>query len=413
MPKNIMIAQSGGPTAVINASLAGAIAGAKAFCEGGRIYGARHGLEGLLHRQVLDLGALPWGEDDLEALKNTPSMALGSCRFKLPEPPHEVYERMAECLSELSVDLFLYIGGNDSMDTVDKLSRYFDEKNLDIACIGIPKTIDNDLMETDHTPGYGSAARYVAHVMRELYCDVLVYDRPSVTIVEIMGRNTGWLTAASVLARTGAGTAPHLIYLPETPFDPDQFLEAVRRLSKEHQVLLIAVSEGIRFASGEYVNHATLPREDGFGHTALAGSGRYLEELVQKAFGFKTRTIELSLLQRSAAHLASSVDRREAFLCGEQAVAWGVSGRRSVMVGMKRIQESPYLIEYVPIPVGRVANREKKIPKDWIAPSGTDLTEEFIAYAAPLLGDQVLPMFLRLDPSILPDPFAPGEPRTP
>lgn len=397
MGKNLLIAQSGGPTSVINASLAGAIKAALNHPGIDKVYGALHGLEGVLKNRIIDVRSAFPDDESFECLKRTPSMALGSCRFKLAKEPDENYEIIAKKLRELEVGYFLYNGGNDSMDTVDKLAAYFEASGMDVKCVGIPKTIDNDLVETDHTPGFGSAARFVAHSLREIYCDASVYDRNSVTIVEIMGRNAGWLTAASVLARNEMFNAPHLVYLPEVPFDREQFIERIKELSQNQKVIVIAVSEGIKFASGEYVNVAPKSEHDSFGHAALSGSGRYLEEIIRKEFGFKTRNIEFSLLQRSAAHLSSDVDVEEAFACGAKAVEYATAGMNRVMVSMQRISQDPYQIEYVPMDVSKIANREKPVPAEWISPDGTDLTQAFVDYAKPLIGTQSLPEFFLFD----------------
>lgn len=394
-----MIAQSGGPTSVINASLAGAIKRAMASPQIGTVYGALHGLEGILKNRIIVASDAFHSEADFECLKRTPSTALGTCRFKLAKTPDENYEAIAQRLRELEIGYFLYIGGNDSMDTVDKLSKYFEESGMDIKCVGIPKTIDNDLVETDHTPGYGSAARYIAHSVREIFCDASVYDRTSVTILEIMGRNAGWLTAASVLARCESISAPHLVYLPEVAFDREQFVRDVKVLSEREKAIVIAVSEGIRFASGEYVNVEPKSEHDSFGHAALSGSGRYLEDIIRKEFGFKTRNIEFSLLQRSAAHLVSEVDLKEAVRCGEEAVEYALAGMNRVMVTMQRKSDDPYVVEYAPFDVSKIANREKPVPREWITPDGTDLTEDFIRYARPLIGGDVLPTFFWFDKS--------------
>lgn len=400
MGNNLLIAQSGGPTAVINASLAGVIQAAFDQPDIDKVYGALHGLEGVLNNRILDLGNAFSNPDLLEKLKRTPAMALGSCRFKLAKTPDKNYEKIAQTLRELKISYFLYNGGNDSMDTVDKLSNYFERSGMDVKCIGIPKTIDNDLVETDHTPGYGSAARFVAQSIRDIYCDSAVYDRHSVTIVEIMGRNAGWLTAASVLARSQEISAPHLVYLPEKAFDRNSFLQQVEKLSQRQKTIIIAVSEGIKFPSGEYVNEDTKSEHDSFGHAALAGSGRYLEHMIRTEFGFKTRTIEFSTLQRSAAHLASSVDLKEAYRCGLKAVEFAAGGYNRVMVSIQRISDNPYLVKYVPVDVSKVANKEKLIPEDWITTNGIDLTQDFINYVKPLLGKDPFPslfMFLKED----------------
>ena len=391
MSKNLLIAQSGGPTAVINASLAGAVQAALKHPDIDKIYGARYGLEGLINNRVIDVGKAFLREEAFEELKRTPAMALGSSRFKLSKTPDENYEKIAQRLRELNVGYFLYNGGNDSMDTVDKLSSYFEKSGMAVQCIGIPKTIDNDLVETDHTPGYGSAARFVAQSIRDIYCDSVVYDRYSVTIVEIMGRNAGWLTAASVLARSQEISSPHLVYLPEIAFDRELFLKQIIELSARQKVIVIAVSEGIKFASGEYVKEEPQSEHDAFGHASLAGSGRYLEDIIRREFGYKTRTIELSTLQRSAAHLASDVDQQEAYHCGQKAVEFATAGLNRVMVSIQRTSNHPYQVQYVAVDVSKVANLEKQIPRNWITSNGLDLTQDFIDYAKPLLGRNPFP----------------------
>ena len=385
MGKNLLIAQSGGPTTVINASLAGALSAALKSNEIDKIYGSLYGLEGVLKDRVIDAGAYFKSDDDIQRLIKTPSMALGSCRYKLSKTPDEKYEKILETVKKLDIAYFMYIGGNDSMDTVDKLSKYFEDKGLNIKCIGIPKTIDNDLAITDHTPGFGSAAKYIATTISEIDCDVSVYDTTSVTIIEIMGRNAGWLTAASVLAKRGKCDAPHLIYLPEVAFNYDQFISDVEELSKRYKTIVIACSEGIKFESGDYVSAAQNSSFDAFGHAVLSGTGKFLESIVKEKFGFKTRAIELSILQRSAAHIQSDVDVEEAFTCGEKAVEFALSGLSKKMVCMKRISNNPYKIEYYPEDVSKIANAEKKIPREWINKEGNFVTEELKQYVGPLI----------------------------
>lgn len=385
MGKNLLIAQSGGPTSVINASLAGAIKAAVESKEIDKIYGSLHGLEGVIKDRLIHINDYFKTEEDFERLKKTPSMALGSCRYKLSKEPDAKYEKIADTIKKLNIGYFMYIGGNDSMDTVDKLAAYFDEKGLDVRCIGIPKTIDNDLAITDHTPGFGSAAKYVAQSIAEVHCDASVYDTPSVTILEIMGRNAGWLTAASVLARRCNCGAPHLIYLPEVSFSYEKFIDDIEKLSKKVKTIIIACSEGIKFESGDYVSAAQNSTFDSFGHAVLSGTGKFLESIVKEKFGFKTRAIEFSLLQRAAAHIQSEVDVNEAFTCGEKAIEFALSGLTRKMVCMKRVSNNPYTIEYYPEDVSKIANAEKKIPREWINEEGHDVTQEMVSYLKPIV----------------------------
>lgn len=385
MGKNLLIAQSGGPTTVINASLAGAIKAALESNEIEKIYGSLNGLEGVLKDRIIDAGKYFKTDADFERLIKTPSMALGSCRYKLSKTPDEKYEKIVDTIKKLDIGYFMYIGGNDSMDTVDKLGQYFENQGLDVKCIGIPKTIDNDLAITDHTPGFGSAARYIAHSIAEVHCDASVYDTPTVTIIEIMGRNAGWLTAASILAKRSNCDAPHLIYLPEIPFSYDKFLKDVEDLSKQCKTIVIACSEGIKFESGDYVSAAQNSSFDAFGHAVLSGTGKFLESIVKEKFGFKTRAIELSLLQRAAAHMQSEVDVEEAFNCGQKAVEFALAGMSKKMVCMRRVSNSPYTIEYYPEDVNKIANAEKKVPREWINEAGNFVTDEMREYIGPLV----------------------------
>lgn len=385
MPHNMLIGQSGGPTVAINASLSGAIKCAMKHPEIKEIYGVLNGLEGVLKENIIDLRHSLKSEDDFNRLQATPAMALGSCRFKLPEHYDETYEKIREVFNKYGVEYFFYIGGNDSMDTVKKLSEYFGEVGDDIKCVGIPKTIDNDLPCTDHTPGFGSAAKYIATSVAEIVCDSEVYDLPSVTIVEIMGRNAGWLTASSALARRAGCTAPHLIYLPEVAFCPQNFIEQIKALGETTQNIIVAVSEGVRLANGEYVASAQSSLTDAFGHRYLAGVGKYLEDLVRVKLGCKVRAVELNVLQRSASHLYSGVDIKEANKLGGKAVHCAVGGKTGVMVTCNRISNHPYLLTYESAEIGEVANLEKKIPLEWIAESPRDVTEELLEYLRPLV----------------------------
>lgn len=389
MDRNLLVGQSGGPTAAINSSLAGVVRAAMAHPDIGRIYGACNGMEGFLQGRVVDLTAVLREAEDLERLRATPAMALGSCRYKLPAPPAPVYERIRRLFHAFGIGYFLYIGGNDSMDTVQKLSAYFASVGEDVRCVGVPKTIDNDLPCLDHSPGFGSAARFIATAVTEIACDSAVYHVPSVTIVEIMGRNAGWLTASSVLARRACGGAPQLIYLPEVPFDPEKFLGTLETMSRTQEHLVVAVSEGLRLEDGRYLAENPHAAADSFGHSALAGAGKYLEGLVRDRFGCKVRAVELNVLQRAAAHLASAADLDEAGRLGECAVQAAGAGRTGVMTTLRRLSDHPYLVDYSWAPLEQVANRERKVPTEWIAPSGCDVTRAMVDYLCPLVRGEV------------------------
>lgn len=386
MAKNMLIGQSGGPTAAINASLAGAVQAAMQADGIAEIYGSFNGLEGVLRRHIIDLRAALKTPEDFELLKATPAMALGSCRLRLAAQPDEKYRKILETFRAYGIGCFFYIGGNDSMDSVRKLHDYFRAAGEDIRVVGIPKTIDNDLPCTDHTPGFPSAAKFVATSVAEIACDSFVYDRPSVTIAEIMGRNAGWLTAASVLSREAAFGAPHLIYLPESDFDPERFLADVRRLLGEVRNVIVAVAEGIRLRDGRYVSEASQSGvADAFGHKDLAGAGKWLERLVRREIGCKVRSVELNVLQRSAAHLCSDVDIREAQGVGAAAVRLALAGHSGVMATISRSASEPYAVSYGHVPVGLVANQVRNVPREWITPEGGDVTGEMLAYLRPLV----------------------------
>lgn len=406
MKKNIIVGQSGGPTVAINASLAGVIKGAMQNCAIGEIYGALNGIEGLLARNIIDLRKSFKAAEDFSRLAATPAMALGSCRYKLPAYPHEKYDEILQIFADYNIGYFFYIGGNDSMDTVKQLSKICADRNLDIKCIGVPKTIDNDLPVTDHTPGFGSAAKYIAGSIAEMALDSGVYDMFSVIVAEIMGRHAGWLAAASVLARDAVGAAPQLIYLPEVPFDEDCFIEKIKEASKKKQLLIVAVSEGIKNKNGEYVTAAGAS-VDGFGHTALGGVGKYLEELIKAKVGCKVRSIEFSVLQRSAARVASATDITEALRIGEEAVRAATSGKTGVMMTFERVSNSPYLVNIGCVEIEKCANLEKTIPLEWIA-DGCDVTEEMKEYLRPLtegiaprFEKNGMPEYLFLDKTII------------
>lgn len=387
MKGNVLVGQSGGPTTVINASLAGVLSAAFNSEKIGQVYGMINGIQGLMDDQLIDLTKeFKGNEKKLEQLRITPSMYLGSCRYKLKAPNEDSsdMERVFELLEKYDINYFLYIGGNDSMDTVNKVSSYAKEKGIDIQVIGIPKTIDNDLMEIDHTPGFGSAAKYIATSILEMSHDTYIYYMQSVMIVEIMGRNAGWLTAASVLARNSYNEAPHLIYLPESNFSCKQFIEDIKEELKHRKQVIVAVSEGIHDENGEYIS-AKSTKTDQFGHVMLSGNGKYLESLVQQEIGCKVRSVELNVLQRCAAHISSATDVSEAFHLGEKAVDAVLNGRTEEMTSLRRISNIPYRVEYTTVPVSQVANKEKKIPTEWINEAGNDVKPELIEYLKPLI----------------------------
>ena len=386
MKKNIIVGQSGGPTAVINGSLYGVVSEGLKQTGVSRVYGMINGIEGLLHDHYMDIGALD-STNELELVRTTPGAYLGSCRYKLPENLSDpVYSQLFEKFDEKDIGYFFYIGGNDSMDTVSKLSRYAAKIGSDIRFIGVPKTIDNDLVETDHTPGYGSAAKYVATVVREIATDATVYDnKQSVTIVEVMGRHAGWLTAASMLARKFEGDNPVLIYLPEVAFDQDAFIEKVKECLKTTPNLVVCISEGINDGKGTFIcEYASDVGIDNFGHKMLTGSGKYLENLVKEKIGIKVRSIELNVCQRcSCAHLAR-VDLDEAVNAGIYAVHAALEGATGKMITFVRNKSVPYELSYGTADVNIICNKEKPVPAEWIINEGSDISDAFIDYARPL-----------------------------
>ncbi len=385
--KNCMVAQSGGPTAAINASLAGVISGTMHSQAYDTVYGSVNGILGILHDNILNLSDLIEKDpSNLETLKHSPAMYLGSCRFKLPDfmDDDSSYNYIFKQFENLNIGAFFYIGGNDSMDTVLKLSNYAKRIGSDICIIGIPKTIDNDLMVTDHTPGFGSAAKYVASSLLEIAHDTFIYAVKSVTIVEIMGRDAGWLTAAAALARNQYSDAPHLIYLPETDFDKDRFLTDVKECLKVRNNIIIAISEGIHDAAGNYIN-AGESQEDSFGHSQLSGAGKALEYLIKDNINVKVRSVEINVLQRCAAHLSSKTDLDEAFALGEKAVALSEDGVTASMVTLERTSNSPYTVAYSSAEIKNIANEAKSVPREWINEAGNDVLPAMLEYLAPLI----------------------------
>lgn len=393
MKKNVIVGQSGGPTAVINASLYGVVYEALNREETlGTVYGMINGIEGFLNDQIMDMKPLELS-GELELIKTTPGSYLGSCRYKLPEDlADEVYPKLFEKFAARNIGYFFYIGGNDSMDTVSKLSRYAEQIESDIRFIGIPKTIDNDLVLTDHTPGFGSAAKYVASTVREIAIDASVYDnKKSVTIVEIMGRHAGWLAASSVLARKFKGDNPVLIYLPEVAFDQEAFIEKVKTALETTPNLVVCISEGINDGNGTFVCElASDVGVDTFGHKMLTGSGKYLENLVKDRLGVKVRSIELNVCQRCSSSMLSKTDQKEAIASGAYGVTCALKGETGKMIAFRRTED--YRIDYVTEDVNLICNQEKTVPLEWITNDGSDIGEEFIRYAAPLIqGDVSVP----------------------
>lgn len=396
MVGNVIVGQSGGPTSVINASLAGVFQTARDRGSK-KIYGMQHGIKGLLDRQYVDLTQKIRSSMDIDLLKRTPSSYLGSCRFKLPEieANKETYEKIFEILKELEIEYFFYIGGNDSMDTIEKLSRYAKSINSQIRFMGVPKTIDNDLAITDHTPGFGSAAKFIASTMKEIIRDGLVYDYPTVTVVEIMGRNAGWLTAASALAKSEDCEGVDLIYLPEKPFNIDKFMSRVKEIVSNGKSVVIAVSEGIKLADGRYVfelgQHAD--SVDAFGHKQMSGTASFLATKLQGELGVKARAIELSTLQRCAAHMSSRTDITEAFNVGGAAVKAAFEGETGKVVVLKRVSDDPYMCITETADVKEIANVEKKVPLEWI--DGDDqVTKDLIHYIHPLIQAELSPIMV-------------------
>ena len=395
--------QSGGPTSVINASAYGVIATALKNPNITRVLGAEHGIKGVLNDRLFDMGQ----EDpaELELLKYTPSSALGSCRYKMADPDVDDtdYKRILEIFKKYDVRYFFYNGGNDSMDTCNKISKYMQKVGYDCRVMGVPKTIDNDLFGTDHCPGFASAAKYIATSCMEVYQDARVYDTGMVCIIEIMGRHAGWLAGAAALA-TAYGAGPDLVYLPEVDFDMDKFLADVDRIYKEKGNCMVAVSEGIHYADGTFVSEAKTSATDGFGHAQLGGLAAHLASVVKEKTGAKVRGIELSLLQRCAAHCASKTDVDESYMSGKAAVENAVAGKTDYMPGFKCTRdENGYKCEIELLPLSEVANTEKKVPRDWINEEGNGVTQAFVDYALPLIeGENVgpkqsgLPRFAKL-----------------
>lgn len=410
MKRNVIVGQSGGPTAAINSSLAGVYRTAK---DRGakKVYGMLHGIQGLLKERYIDLSEHITNELDVELLKRTPAAYLGSCRYKLPEihENRDVYEKIFEILNKLEIEAFIYIGGNDSMDTIKKLSDYAIVTGQPTRFVGCPKTIDNDLALTDHTPGYGSAAKYIGTSVKEIIRDgfCLEYEKGVVTIVEIMGRNAGWLTGAAALAKGEDCPGPDLIYLPELAFDLEKFSTKIKKLMEKKMSVVVAVSEGIKLEDGRYVCELGTDVDfvDAFGHKQLTGTASYLANFVAGEVGCKTRAIELSTLQRAASHLASRVDILEAYQVGGAAVKAADEGDSGKMVVIERFSDDPYQSGTEVKDVHKIANGEKLVPRNWVNQEGTYVTEEFITYVKPLIQGDVSPVMVDGIPRHLYRPF--------
>lgn len=387
-----IVGQSGGPTSVINASVYGVINAALNSPCITAVYGAEHGIKGVLNDRLFDMGKED--PEELQLLKYTPSSALGSCRYKMVDPDVDDtdYKRILEVFKKHDVRYFFYNGGNDSMDTCNKISKYMQKVGYECRVMGVPKTIDNDLFGTDHCPGFSSAAKYIATSCMEVYQDARVYDTGMVCIIEIMGRHAGWLAGSAGLA-TAYGAGPDLIYLPETNFNMEEFLVDVDRIYKEKGNCMVAVSEGIHYADGSFVSEAKTSATDGFGHAQLGGLASLLAAIVKEKTGAKVRGIELSLLQRCGAHLASETDIEESCMSGKAAVENAVAGITDKMVGFERLEkDGHYLCKTKLLDLSDVANTEKKVPLNWINAAGNGVEQSFIDYVLPLIqGEPNLP----------------------
>ena len=379
---NIAVAQSGGPTCAINASLVGVFRESLKEPTIDAIFGSINGVEGIIHDHLIDLKTMILTNEDMELLRQTPSTVLGSCRYKLPDWQEDdaVYQQIVHCLKRRQIGAFFYIGGNDSMDTVQKLSSYFREKKLNIKVIGIPKTIDNDLCITDHTPGFGSAAKYVATTMQEIVRDSSVYSMPSITIVEIMGRHAGWLTASSAVLHAYGDPAPHLVYVPESHFSEKKFLWDVEQEMAKHKAVIVAVSEGVAVPEG--VQSGAV---DNFGHKYLSGIGKYLEQLVREKIGCKVRSIELNVMQRCSSHLCSKTDIDESEQIGAAGVQCALNGETGRVMVFRRIHDMPYTVVMEPADASQIANREKFLPREFLTPAGNNISDKAMPYFLPLI----------------------------
>lgn len=392
--KHMLIAQSGGPSAAINATVAGVVERCMTSDKVDRIYGAVNGIKGVLSGNYVDLTEILSSPEQLRLLCSTPAAALGSCRLKLNNADEGQLGQIVDALLSREIGYFVYIGGNDSMDTVYQLSAYIKKHNIQgLSVMGAPKTIDNDLPMTDHCPGFGSAAKYIAATFAEIVRDCEVYDIPAVTIVEVMGRNAGWLTAASALSRENGGTGPQLIYLCERAFDTEQFIRDVKDCLAKRNAVVVAVSEGLKNADGSYLSESKGRGVDVFGHAALSGTAKVLEGLVKEKIGCKVRSIELNLMQRCASHLASANDLSESKMLGMTAADRALNGVSGEMAIVERLSSAPYRVRYGTTDIALVANLEKKVPDSCIHPQGNDVTEQMLEYLRPLVhGEVQVPM---------------------
>lgn len=392
--KHMLIAQSGGPSAAINATVAGVVERCMTSDKVDRIYGAVNGIKGVLNGNYVDLTEILSSPEQLRLLCSTPAAALGSCRLKLNNADEGQLGQIVDALLSREIGYFVYIGGNDSMDTVYQLSAYIKKHNIQgLSVMGAPKTIDNDLPMTDHCPGFGSAAKYIAATFAEIVRDCEVYDIPAVTIVEVMGRNAGWLTAASALSRENGGTGPQLIYLCERAFDTEQFIRDVKDCLAKRNAVVVAVSEGLKNADGSYLSESKGRGVDVFGHAALSGTAKVLEGLVKEKIGCKVRSIELNLMQRCASHLASANDLSESKMLGMTAADRALNGVSGEMAIVERLSSAPYRVRYGTTDIALVANLEKKVPDSCIHPQGNDVTEQMLEYLRPLVhGEVQVPM---------------------
>lgn len=392
--KHMLIAQSGGPSAAINATVAGVVERCMTSDKVDRIYGAVNGIKGVLNGNYVDLTQILSSPEQLRLLCSTPAAALGSCRLKLNNADEGQLGQIVDALLSREIGYFVYIGGNDSMDTVYQLSAYIKKHNIQgLSVMGAPKTIDNDLPMTDHCPGFGSAAKYIAATFAEIVRDCEVYDIPAVTIVEVMGRNAGWLTAASALSRENGGTGPQLIYLCERAFDTEQFIRDVKACLAKRNAVVVAVSEGLKNADGSYLSESKGRGVDVFGHAALSGTAKVLEGLVKEKIGCKVRSIELNLMQRCASHLASANDLSESKMLGMTAADRALNGVSGEMAIVERLSSAPYHVRYGTTDIALVANLEKKVPDSCIHPQGNDVTEQMLEYLRPLVqGEVQVPM---------------------
>lgn len=393
---NIAVAQSGGPTCAINASLAGVFSAGKKSGKFEKIYGAFNGIEGILENRLIDLSEVITDDEKYQLLLRTPSAVLGSCRRKLPDHREnsEIYEKITDILHSNNIGVFFYIGGNDSMDTVTKYSSYLEEHSInDIKVIGIPKTIDNDLCETDHSPGFGSAAKYVCSTVQEITRDSNVYCIPSVTIIEAMGRHAGWLAASSCCIRTNGENAPHLIYLPEMTFSIEKFLSDVKVEMKKHKAVIVVVSEGVKTAEGKFAaEEFQSGQKDVFGHSYLAGIGKFLEKLVAAEIGCKVRSIELNVMQRCSSHIASKEDIESSVAIGSAAVEAAIRGKSGCMMTFVRESDKPYRFRIETADASKAANSEKLFPHEWINEDGNNVLPSALDYFMPLIQGEILPI---------------------